>query len=73
MNVNLHIKLLLNKYNLNYLYIKFIYLSILTTITREGFYWLLIYFNSIINNYPELINKFAVILISMLIIHIPVE
>jgi len=73
MNVNSHIKLLLNKYNLNYLYIKFIYLSILTTITREGFYWLLLYFSSIINNYPELINKLAMILISMLIIHIPVE
>ena len=73
MDVKSHINLLLDKYELSYLYKKFKYLAILTTLTREGFYWLLLYFTSVIENRPELINKLAMILLVMLIIHVPVE
>jgi ABC-type lipoprotein export system ATPase subunit len=73
MDVNSHIQLLLNKYELNYLYTKFRYLSILTTLTREGFYWALLYFSTLVEQSPELMNKLAIILLIMLIIYVPIE
>ena len=73
MDIEKHFDLLLEKYNLNYLYKKFICLSILTTTIKEGFYWSLIYFSEIVKNKPETITKFSAILIGMLGINIPLE
>ena len=43
MDVESHFSYLLKNYELNYLYIKFIGLSVLTTTLKEGFYWSLIF------------------------------
>lgn len=73
MNIDDHILLLINKYKLNNLYIKYKYLSIIYSISRESYYWLLLYFNILIINKPELIYTLSVILISLLLIHLPIE
>jgi len=73
MDIKSHFNLLLDKYNLNFLYKKFICLSILTTTIKEGFYWSLIYFSEIVKTKPELIKNFSIILICMLGINIPLE
>jgi len=73
MNIESHFNLIIDKYKLKYLFIKFIRLSILTTTIKECFYWLLIYFSEIIKNKPELINKFSIILIGIIGINIPTE
>ena len=65
MDIKSHFNLLLDKYNLNFLYKKFICLSILTTTVKEGFYWSLIYFSEIVKTKPELIKNFSIILICM--------
>jgi hypothetical protein len=73
MDIKNHFYLILRTYNLEYLYMKFICFSILTTLLKEGFYWSLIYFSEIVKKYPESITKFSVILISMIGLNIPVE
>jgi ABC-type lipoprotein export system ATPase subunit len=73
MNINTHLQIIIKKYNLQHLYFKFILLSITTSTVREGFYWLLIYFNELIKTKPHLINLCGLILIILLIINIPIE
>lgn len=73
MNINNHILLLINKYKLQKLYLKYKILSILTSITREGFYWLLLFFSSIIDKNANSIYVYSIVLALLLIIHIPVE
>ena len=73
MDIDSHFNFILKTYNLDYLYKKFISLSILTTTIKEGFYWSLIYFSEIVKNKPELITKFSAILIGMVGINIPIE
>ncbi len=73
MDIESHFDLLLEKYKLNNLYKKFIFLSILTTTIKEGFYWSLIYFSEIVKSKPESITKFSAILIGMIGINIPLE
>jgi ABC-type lipoprotein export system ATPase subunit len=73
MDVESHFDLILDNYNLNYLFKKFIGLSVLTTTLKEGFYWSLIYFSEIVKNKPELITKFSVILIAIIGLNVPLE
>lgn len=73
MDIENHLKLLLDMYDLNYIYKKFLFLSILTTSVRESFYWLLLYFTEVIKNKPELIKKLAGILIGLIGISTPLE
>ena len=73
MEIESHFDLLLEKYKLNNLYKKFIFLSILTTTIKEGFYWSLLYFSESVKDKPELITKFSGILIGMIGINIPLE
>jgi ABC-type lipoprotein export system ATPase subunit len=73
MDVESHFDLILDNYKLNYLFRKFIGLSILTTTLKEGFYWSLIYFSEIVKDKPELITKFSVILIGLIGINVPIE
>lgn len=72
MDVKTHVNFLINKYNLNNLYYKFICTSIATNILRESFYWTLIYF-SIKLETKEHIKKVIVVLLSILFINIPLE
>ena len=71
--IQAHFNLLFDKYNLNYLYKKFIFLSMLSTVVREGFYWSLVLFSEIVKNKPNAILLFSTILISLLGLHIPLE
>jgi ABC-type lipoprotein export system ATPase subunit len=73
MKIDEHIILLLNKYNLNKLYYKYIFISIISSTIRESFYWLLIYFSTLIQDNSNLINKCSYILIMLLILNIPLE
>ena len=73
MNIDKHINLLLNKYNLTDLYNKFINSCIILLLFKESFNWLLLYFKDLVENTPKLINTFIIILISILIIIIPLE
>ena len=45
-----HINLLLDKYNLKVLYLKFIYSSLLNAFSKDVFFWILFYFIYIIPN-----------------------
>ena len=71
--IQAHFDLLFDKYNLNNLYKKFLFLSMLSTAVREGFYWSLILFSEIVKNKPNAILTFSIILISLLGLHIPLE
>ena len=73
MNIEKHFDLLLDKYKLRPQYIKYLVLSILTTTLRESFYWLLIYFSEKVKNNPELISRYAILLLGTFGINIPVE
>ena len=73
MNINEHFNFLLKEYNLNKLYIKFIVLSLGTTLIIRGFYWVLIVFSEIIKNKPELIQKFSIILLLLFSLNIPCQ
>ena len=73
MDINEHFDILINKYNLNYIYKKYIILSILTTAIQESFYWFLIYFSDIIKNDPTLMPKLSIALIGILGLNIPIE
>ncbi len=73
MEIEKHFELLLNKYDLGYLYNKFICLSVLTTTIKEGFYWALIYLSEIVKTNPEQITKCSTMLIGLIGINIPLE
>jgi ABC-type lipoprotein export system ATPase subunit len=65
--------ILLSKYNLHYMHRKFIFLSMLASTVKESFYWLLIFFSEKVKFTPELINKYATILIILIGLYIPIE
>ena len=73
MNIEEHFDLLLDKYELRPHYIKYLALSILTTTLKESFYWLLIYFAEKVKNEPEMITKYAILLLGTFGLNIPVE
>ena len=73
MNIEEHFDLLLDKYELRSQYIKYLALSMLTTTLKESFYWLLIYFTEKVKNEPEMITKYAILLLGTFGLNIPVE
>lgn len=73
MKIEEHFKLLLDKFNLNSSYKKFITLSVLSATAKEGFFWVLIYFSEIVKEKPELVTKLASALLAMLALSIPLE
>jgi len=73
MNIDEHISLLLNKYNLNNLYNKYKLVSIILILCKESFKWLLLYFSHIVKKYSNYIYTFVYILIGILIINVPLE
>jgi ABC-type lipoprotein export system ATPase subunit len=73
MNIEEHFDLLLDKYDLRSQYNKYIALSMLTTTLKESFYWLLIYFTEKVKNQPEMITKYAILLLGTFGLNIPVE
>jgi ABC-type lipoprotein export system ATPase subunit len=73
MKIEEYINLLLDKYDLNYIYKKFLLLSIISTIIKESFYWLLLHFSNKVAFDPSLIKKYAIYLIVAYTINIPAE
>ena len=73
MNIENHLKLLLNKYNLNLLFNKFLFISLIASAVRELFYLALIFFSRIVQHKPEIINLLTIILVGLLFINIPIE
>lgn len=72
-NVDKHINFLIDKYNLYKYYNKFIFISIITSLFREMFYWLIIIFSNYIEQYPDLIYIFGYILLFIIFINIPLD
>jgi ABC-type transport system involved in cytochrome bd biosynthesis fused ATPase/permease subunit len=68
-----HIILLLDKYKLNYLYKKFIYLSIFNALTKDLFFWVLVYISFIIEKNMDKIINYSLILLAVLAINIPIK
>ena len=73
MTIEIYFKFLISKYNLSTLYYKFIFLCILTSILREGFYWTLLLFSNIVQNKPELLYTLAALLVIIICLNIPVD
>jgi ABC-type lipoprotein export system ATPase subunit len=65
--------LLLIKYELKGLYNKFIFSLILSTTIKESFYWLLILFSKKVKINPELINRYATIIIMNIGLYVPIN
>lgn len=73
MTIKEHINMILDKYNLKHLYNKYIAAVYVSLVMKEGFYWLLIYYNEFVKTN---INKLQEITIMLLIIYgfnIPID
>ena len=68
-----HYNLLEKKYKLSTTYKLFVSTSIISSLFKEGFYWGLIYFDSLLKKNHNNLIKYAIILITILSIHIPAE
>lgn len=73
MNIEKHFDLILEKYQLNGMYKKYIISSILSTITRESFYWVLLYLNDIIQENPSNLLQYSIFLICLYFLQIPMK
>jgi ABC-type lipoprotein export system ATPase subunit len=73
MKIDKHINLLIDIYGLKSLYLKYILCALLTSSTREGLYWALIYFSQIVQSKPYMKNNYGSILIGLFTINIPIE
>ena len=72
-NINNHINLLFEKYNLNTLYNTFLISSILNRLSRQCFYLSLLILSSFIKKNPDKIKQYASIILSIYFINIPLE
>ncbi len=72
MDIKDHVNFLLTEYNLSGLYYKFITTGLITSLFRESFYWVLIYFSIKLDS-KEHIKKVAMLLLGILLINIPLE
>jgi ABC-type lipoprotein export system ATPase subunit len=72
MNIKSHVNFLLNEYNLNSLYYKFISTGTMNSLLRESFYWTLIYFSIKLES-KQHIKKVAVLLLGILFTNVPLE
>jgi len=72
MDVKSHINFLLKEYKLEPLYYKFVTFSLMTTLIKESFYWVLIYFTIKLES-KQHIQKAAGILLSILLLTIPLD
>jgi ABC-type lipoprotein export system ATPase subunit len=73
MNVEKHFEILLKKYNLNNLFNKFKLITVIATLIIRGFHWVLIVFSEIIKDKPESIQQFAIILVIIYSLNIPIQ
>lgn len=62
-NIQKHFNFLLDNYKLRGVYHSFLLFSCFSTLLKESFYWLLLYFSLIVKNKPEKMHFFAKILI----------
>jgi len=71
--IDAHIKIILEKYNLNSAYNKYFYMALINSVLNDGFHWLLLYFSNMLKSKPDLILYCTLILFKVLIITVPVE
>lgn len=72
-NIKNHIQLLMDKYYLNNLYKKYIFLSITSTLVKESFYWCLLLFSTIVKEEPSKMPFYSIMLLGILGVNIPLE
>ena len=68
-----HVDLLLDKYNLKVLYKKFVYSSILNALSKDLFFWVLLYFMYIIPENMDKLKYYSIILLFILGMNIPIK
>jgi putative ABC transport system ATP-binding protein len=67
-----HVKMLLNKYNLEKIYNKYIFFTLLSSLVKESVIWSVIYMTEYLKKYPEMYMKFVYIIITLYILSIPI-
>jgi ATP-binding cassette, subfamily C, bacterial CydC len=70
MEVENHFKMILEKYNLESTYTKFVTFSMFNAMCREAVYWLIIYFSVQLKKDYSLLYKYAIIVLLMYTFHI---
>jgi ABC-type lipoprotein export system ATPase subunit len=73
MDIKQHFNLILEKYKINKLYKKYIFMSMFSTVVREGFYWALLYFSETVKTQPEMITKYSLMLLLIFSMSVPVD
>lgn len=73
MKIKEHINILIDKYDLRSLYNKYIFISILSTIIYESFYWTLIFFNNMLIHNPTMIKQYVGYLFILYFLNIPLK
>ena len=73
MNIEKHFEILLKKYNLNNIFNKFKLITVIATLIIRGFHWVLIIFSEIIKDKPEAIQQYAIILVIIYSLNIPIQ
>ena len=71
--IDKHIDILLEKFNLKYYYNKYIFASVLSTLSKECFSWALIVFSIFVKENPDKLNYLAGILLVILALNIPID
>lgn len=68
-----HLKIILEKYNLKSLYTKYLFLAIFYYTLKESFYWLLVLFSSLLQSKSEMLTMFVIILLLVYILTVPLK
>ncbi len=68
-----HVDILLDTFDLKYDYNKYVFSSIISTLSKEGFSWALVLFSMIVKENPDKLNYLAGILLVLLAINIPID
>ena len=68
-----HVEILLKTFDLKYDYNKYIFFSIISALSKEGFSWALVLFSMIVKENPDKLNYLAGILLILVAINIPIN
>jgi ABC-type lipoprotein export system ATPase subunit len=73
MEIEEHLNIIFKKYNLYTLYYKYVIVSIVSTLVREGFHWLLLYYTALVKENEENMRKYTTILLIFYFLNIPLD
>lgn len=73
MDIEKHLDIILEKYQLHSMYNNYISTSIISTLVRESFYWMLLYLNDIIQENSNNLMQYSITLICWYFLQIPIK